>query len=178
MNYYGYTFDRESALQHHGILGMKWGVRRFQNKDGSLTKAGKSRYGRGKDLYREKAEIQAKEEKRLQKSSKAYQKAEREAARLVEKYGLDADDGGGGYSIYSEEQLRRAGDRYWQQAEDMAALQDQFSEKARKYADEQIIAKYGDTAMSDIKHYETVTNTAAAAAFIAGLGAVLWATSK
>jgi len=30
-------------LQHHGILGMKWGVRRYQNKDGSLTAAGKKR---------------------------------------------------------------------------------------------------------------------------------------
>lgn len=30
-----------SRLYHHGILGMKWGVRRFQNKDGSLTSAGK-----------------------------------------------------------------------------------------------------------------------------------------
>ena len=30
-----------SQLYHHGILGMKWGVRRFQNKDGSLTSAGK-----------------------------------------------------------------------------------------------------------------------------------------
>lgn len=29
---------------HHGILGMKWGVRRYQNKDGSLTNAGKQRY--------------------------------------------------------------------------------------------------------------------------------------
>ena len=33
-------------LQHHGILGMKWGVRRYQNADGSLTAAGKKRYDR------------------------------------------------------------------------------------------------------------------------------------
>lgn len=32
-------------LEHHGILGMKWGVRRFQNKDGSLTPEGRARYG-------------------------------------------------------------------------------------------------------------------------------------
>lgn len=30
-------------LRHHGVKGMKWGIRRFQNKDGSLTPAGKQR---------------------------------------------------------------------------------------------------------------------------------------
>ena len=33
----------ENYLSHHGILGMKWGIRRYQNKDGSLTDAGKKK---------------------------------------------------------------------------------------------------------------------------------------
>ena len=36
-----------SDLRHHGIKGQKWGVRRFQNSDGSLTAAGRKRYGDG-----------------------------------------------------------------------------------------------------------------------------------
>lgn len=35
----------EYELYHHGILGMHWGIRRYQNKDGSLTAAGRKRYG-------------------------------------------------------------------------------------------------------------------------------------
>lgn len=36
-------------LQHHGIKGQKWGVRRFQNKDGSLTSAGRKRQKQNND---------------------------------------------------------------------------------------------------------------------------------
>lgn len=43
MEYYACYRHPSYELYHHGIKGMKWGVRRYQNKDGSLTPAGKKR---------------------------------------------------------------------------------------------------------------------------------------
>lgn len=42
-----------NELQHHGIMGQKWGIRRYQNADGSLTKEGQKRYNtiRGASAY-------------------------------------------------------------------------------------------------------------------------------
>lgn len=36
-----YVIPSDNDIQHHGVLGMKWGVRRYENADGSLTNAGR-----------------------------------------------------------------------------------------------------------------------------------------
>lgn len=49
-----------TELKHHGIKGMRWGVRRYQNKDGSLTAAGKKRYDKELEKIKsEKAKVSA-----------------------------------------------------------------------------------------------------------------------
>lgn len=58
----------KQELTHHGILGMKWGRRRYQNKDGSLTPAGKKRYG---DDSEKKEETPEEKRARLLKSTNA-----------------------------------------------------------------------------------------------------------
>lgn len=61
---YNYT----NELYHHGILGMKWGVRRYQNKDGTLTPAGKKRAAKMEKNYQE---LTGKNLKRVNSAAKA-----------------------------------------------------------------------------------------------------------
>lgn len=69
----------ETYLAHHGILGMKWGVRRYQNDDGTLTATGKVRYGRKMTAQRKAAARKAAQTKKRNAEAKAKEAAKRAA---------------------------------------------------------------------------------------------------
>jgi hypothetical protein len=66
-------------MNHSGVLGMKWGVRLYQNKDGSLTALGRKRYGTKTNLT--KAKRQATLEAKKKEAAKAEAKAAKDAKK-------------------------------------------------------------------------------------------------
>lgn len=60
-----------NELSHHGIKDQRWGVRRFQNRDGSLTPEGRKRYGKGGSKDTAKPETTEEKKARILKSRSA-----------------------------------------------------------------------------------------------------------
>lgn len=81
------NFTYSDELYHYGTPRMKWGVRRYQNEDGTLTEAGKARYRKGfGERVKKLKNLQAKEAKYKKKASEKLKykitRAEKRATRF------------------------------------------------------------------------------------------------
>ncbi|HAU85218.1 MAG TPA: hypothetical protein DCW90_06865 [Lachnospiraceae bacterium] len=136
----------DDYLAHHGVLGQKWGVRRFQNADGSLTPKGKkhlaSLESKSNKLYEKskkqssaqtKAKISDYERKAAEANSKrAYYKNEEERRRAKRDRAL-TDIGYTG-NLNKAERARKRANRYDRKATKYAAKAASMKNKATKTA--------------------------------------------
>lgn len=89
-----YSLDLGPYLEHHGILGQKWGVRRYQNADGSLTDAGKAKLEKYKASERRKADYDYGNQQMTYTNAalKQGRKAQKRINALKNKYGVSVED--------------------------------------------------------------------------------------
>ena len=77
----------EQYLEHHGILGQRWGVRRFQNPDGSLTKSGQKRYGSYTDRSSKQIENRLNDlDKAIGYNKKSMKRLQNDTLKIYKKY--------------------------------------------------------------------------------------------
>lgn len=63
------AYKESDSLAHYGIEGQKWGVRRYQNEDGTLTEEGKRRYGSGDGVTKDQMKKDAAKGEWFEKAS-------------------------------------------------------------------------------------------------------------
>lgn len=137
-------FLSDDELAHFGVLGMKWGVRRYQNKDGSLTAAGKRKYKISPDgnLKKRSKEELSKYDKQVSNLKKAKEAKKRKEA--IRKKGLegDLDTIAKNSNMFTTDEINNATNK----ARALASLNDQRrvnASNAKKWVDTAV--SYGQT---------------------------------
>ena len=150
-----YYVTRNDELCHYGIKGQRWGVRRFENYDGTLTPEGMERYygkvGKDADVsYKEIKEYRSNTINRLKKTDKRLNKIKKlqdKAYALAKKYDFDHDDGGGG----STKESQKAGEKYMEYWDHIEYLEQEIAKDAVKKGRELTIENFGEKRVSDLE---------------------------
>lgn len=161
--------DYTETLYHHGVKGQKWGVRRYQNPDGTYTAEGRERYGIGSKNPTSKQinRLQLDLKETYTHEHPLYQKMEsyaNKANALAEKYDFDGDDGGGG----TTKAAQKAGEKYMEYWNKYEELSEEISQDITKKVNKELIDKYGNKA---INSYNMKASIKAGAAVVGYLGA-------
>jgi hypothetical protein len=151
-------------LSHHGVRGQRWGQRRYQEEDGSLTALGREHYGVGEAEDKKQRKVQ---EKERYKRGKEYSKERDQIAGQKRKEILDKDaeyqkarkeveDADWEYETAKDDFERESAQFHRGEAHAKLSMRyDKADAKATKHANDFMTKKYGDTALSDIDHYKT-----------------------
>jgi len=124
-SYFGIVPLDGDNIQHVGVKGTHWGVRRYQNEDGSLTPLGREHYGYGKRKDKKLAKYKTKELKKLDKRyDKKIEKLDKKTDKIAKKYEKTAKKYDSGPDLISakkhlaqEKKLNKIADKYQKASE-------------------------------------------------------------
>lgn len=161
------------SLEHHGIKGQKWGRRRYQNADGSLTSAGRSRYGgiSNKQFKKERTKFQDHYLKTSEKN-KEIEQLESKALGLLKKYKFDGDDGGNA----TTKTAQKAAKKYMEIYDKIDILDDERRRESSKKATKALENKYGKETYNNLLKRSNKISAAKAIGLTTALFAVPIAT--
>lgn len=141
-----YQIVTADELYHYGIKGQKWGVRRFQNPDGTWTEEGKARYSDTKTMKKEsRAEVRADNKKAFALGKQAT--VDSHASYIADKKALKAQ------VKYDKKPTNRRLNRL-EAKQRTAERLDERSKESKRAAEEhvsELISKYGSQAVKELR---------------------------
>lgn len=176
-----YLIIYDSELYHHGIKGQKWGVRRFQNKNGSLKSAGKKRYSEDRktgglksfikkradnyENYRNYKRVNEEADSKFNMSK--YRENKYQEERSNDAIRQTTRDMFGEESVSND--YNPLGDKYAKAYEKQAA-------KAKAYVEKKFKEDYGEEKLEQAKKTENfIVGAETAAMILASIGLVVYA---
>lgn len=114
---------RNDELCHHGIKGQRWGIRRYQNPDGSLTSDGKQRYGFIKKITKKERQKQKAVNKKVHEETENMSDKQIKARRNLMLAGVFAAGAVSLAAIHNSDKIVKAGNKAYN------ALKDNYGNK-------------------------------------------------